>query len=174
MQLLEPASGKAHLCLLLHKPGILCSVLQLLPPTSNHIPSDLSGLTAVGQCWMNQAVLHKAFYLPLFVLCFYLNKKLKCPDMKENILPDLKGIFSSFFFFGQMEKAKISFLFSSKSIFFQFLGLANEPENPLRAPLWFGEQGTHRCCSGKQSAQARREGNIQGSSLLTIFLEDKA
>lgn len=109
MQLLEPASGKAHLCLLLHKPGILCSVLQLLPPTSNHIPSDLSGLTAVGQCWMNQAVLHKAFYLPLFVLCFYLNKKLKCPDMKENILPDLKGIFSSFFFLDKWKRQRFHF-----------------------------------------------------------------
>lgn len=62
--------------------------------------------------------------------------------MKENILPDLEGILFilSFFFFGQTEKVKTSFPFRSKSIFFQFSGLASEPENPLRAPRRFGEQ----------------------------------
>jgi len=70
-----------------------------LPPVS-HVPHELSSLTAVEPCWMNQAVLRTASYLPLFVLCFYLNKNLKCPDMKENILPGLRGILSSFFFLG--------------------------------------------------------------------------
>jgi len=75
------------------------------------------------------------------VLLFKQEFKMPRHERKHFAWSQRNPFFFLFFWGGQTEKAKISFFFRSKSIFFQFLGLANEPENPLHATLQFGERG---------------------------------